>query len=119
LAVKPLPGPVIEPLNGYPRPWTDADTTHLQACLQRKHLPRVARDKVESVLLAHASSRATKHPLRVFLNTLEWDRKPRLRHGLIDYLGAWDVGQPEKCTSEVGYRWRISAISSVSSTSNA
>jgi predicted P-loop ATPase len=113
LVLKPMPGPVLEALNGYPRPWTDADTTHLQTYLQRTVLPRVARDRIETVLLAHASSHATKHPLRDYLNTLTWDGRRRLRHILSDYFGAYHRGQPESYICEVGFRWIVSGVARV------
>jgi len=51
--------------------------------------------------------------VRDYLQTRQWDERPRLRGLLADYFGAFDKGQPEDFISEVGLRWMVSAVARI------
>ncbi len=68
--------------------WTDADDGGLRMYLE-KHYALYARDKtVDAVNRLFNDNRF--HPVRDYLEALEWDGMPRLDRVLIDYLGAED-----------------------------
>lgn len=73
-----------------PRPWEDSDDAVVTAWLQStQHLmirPAQMRDAVIAV-----AKRNCFHPIRDYLASLEWDRKPRLDTWLCDHLGAADT----------------------------
>ncbi|MEI9948262.1 MAG: VapE domain-containing protein [Pseudomonadota bacterium] len=69
-------------------PWTDADTTRLQAFLGREHqLLDVDPRKIEAALFVVARDKKF-HPVREYLLGLEWDGTPRLDTALEAYFGA-------------------------------
>ncbi|WP_241151876.1 virulence-associated E family protein, partial [Pseudomonas viridiflava] len=51
----------------------------------------------------------TFHPVRGYLNKLEWDRVPRLEQWLTDVMGV----VPSDYVRKVGKRWMISAVARV------
>lgn len=114
---RPLPASTIETSvgeRGVPRPWADTDTTAVQTYLQGSGImPGIGRDKVEAALALYAQRHARFHPVRNYLQGLEWDRRPRLCGLLADYLGAHSKGQPENYISEVGLRWMVSAVARI------
>lgn len=78
------------PSGGLDGPWTDSHDSMLAAHLSSKYglnvSTKAAHDIVE--LLARKNPR---HPLREYLNSLEWDGVPRLDTWLIDFAGAKDT----------------------------
>ena len=74
-----------------PRPVTDADVTLLQEALQHAGLPRLTKDCVHQAVDVRAVECAF-HPVRDYLNALEWDGAPRLPTWLAKYFGA-DEGE--------------------------
>jgi putative DNA primase/helicase len=62
-------------------------------------------DLVQKAVLVVAR-RHVYHPVREWLNGLEWDGEKRLGRLAIDYLGAED----SELHSEIGIRWMISAV---------
>ncbi len=96
---------------GMPRPWTDSDTVILQTHIQRFILPRVGRDKIESVLGMYARTHCAFHPLRDYLQALQWDGVERLPTWLSVYMGADE--QPGAYLAAVGTRFLISAVARV------
>jgi predicted P-loop ATPase len=96
---------------GIPRPWADADTVVLQTYMQRHILPRVSRDKIEAVVAMYARHNCAFHPVRDYLQSISWDRVPRLDTWLRDYLGA--NNQPEKYLAGVGAAWLIAAVARI------
>lgn len=94
-----------------PRPWRDEDTVRLQTYIQRHHIPRIAREKIAAVVDMYARTTAPFHPVREYLQSLEWDGRKRLDHWLIDYLGA--TSQPEPYLIAVGARFLISGVARI------
>jgi len=70
-----------------PRPLSDGDISQVQEWLQSMGLPKIRREIVHQAIGLRAQERAF-HPVRDFLDGLEWDRKPRLGGWLSAYLGA-------------------------------
>ena len=102
------PGP-WDRLNGSftERPWTDADDAEATRWLQRAGIP------IPSII-THEAALATAHknayhPVREYLEGLEWDREPRLNFWGCDYLGAEDTPY----IHAVCARWLISAVARV------
>jgi putative DNA primase/helicase len=89
------------------RNWTDYDDSMCADWLQHESIlvtSRVAAEAVQTVARENAF-----HPVKDYLNGLEWDRKPRLDHWLTTYLGA----EASPFTSAVGSRWLISAVARI------
>jgi predicted P-loop ATPase len=81
----PLIGPPVD-LGPYPRPVRDTDVTQLQEWLQREALRRITKDMTYQAVELRARLRSF-HPVRDYLNGLEWDRTQRLDHWLPVYFG--------------------------------
>lgn len=96
---------------GTPGPWTDADTVTLQTYIQRGIIPRIARDKIEAVVAMYARKYCAFHPVRSYLQSLEWDGVKRLDTWLREYMGATE--QPAEYISAVGSRFLISAVARI------
>ena len=88
ILMKPGPlAPDAKPAPPAPRPVTDDDVSRLQEWLQHKGLPRIARETVGQA--AEQRAREVRfHPLREWLDSLEWDGTERLSSWLTAYLGA-------------------------------
>lgn len=69
--------------------WTDTDTTQLRTYIE-PILGKVSKNDVADAVDAVAGEQAY-HPVRDYLNSLEWDKVPRLDQLFIDYLGAADT----------------------------
>jgi predicted P-loop ATPase len=96
---------------GTPRLWTDADTATLQTYIQQRHIPKIAREKIDSIVSMHAQQSYGFHPVREYLQSLSWDKTPRLDTWLPVYLGA--DSQPADYLAAVGPAWLISAVARI------
>lgn len=67
----------------------DEDASRFQAWLGKRGLD-VSYDTAFRSLEIHARTHSF-HPIRAYLESLEWDRKPRVRNFLIDYASAPDT----------------------------
>ena len=70
-----------------PRPVTDVDVGLVQEQLQHAGLKRLAKDVVHQAVDIYAHERRF-HPVRDYLEQLEWDETPRLTKLLPAYFGA-------------------------------
>lgn len=70
-----------------PRPTTDVDVGRVQEFLQHAGLPRISKDTTHQACDLRAAERAF-HPVKDYLNSLNWDGQPRLKTWLSRYLGA-------------------------------
>ncbi len=89
------------------RQWDDNDDREVTRWLQRAGIPvpiTVVHDAVYS-----AAVKSSFHPVREYLESLEWDRKPRLDRWATEYLGSTD----NDYTAAIGARWLISAVARV------
>lgn len=75
-AAKPIPHEV-----------DDNDVSSLQQWLQRMGIRRIGREIVGQAI-EHFAHERPQHPIRDYLDGLEWDGKPRLDRWLFTYLGA-------------------------------
>ncbi|WP_338661148.1 virulence-associated E family protein [Pararoseomonas sp. SCSIO 73927] len=69
-----------------PEPWSDDDTTAARRYLQRAFL-QVSQEDVERAV-RQAALEARFHPVRDYLDGLQWDGRPRLSGLLHSYAGA-------------------------------
>lgn len=76
--------------------WGDDDTAQLRIYLE-PFFGKVAKNDVIDALAAAASDQAY-HPVQEYLETLQWDGKPRLDRLFIDYLGAEDTAYTRAVT---------------------
>jgi predicted P-loop ATPase len=72
------------------RPVTDVDVALIQERLQHLGLERLSKDATHQAVDVRAHERSF-HPVRNFLESLEWDRAPRLERWLSEYLGSEDT----------------------------
>ncbi len=68
--------------------WTNADEANLRVYLEENY-GLVGKDRIKDARTAVVTRRAV-HPVRDYLNALQWDGVPRLDTLIIDYLGAED-----------------------------
>ena len=77
-----LPGP-------YPRPWTEADEALILAYIQRRWMAKASDKALSAAMNAEAAMRGF-HPVREWLDSLEWDGHKRLDTWLIRAFGCTD-----------------------------
>ncbi|QXI30499.1 VapE domain-containing protein [Pseudomonas vanderleydeniana] len=96
------------PYGGGTGDWADIDDMLVMKWLAQQYNLRVkASSVIEAVsVVAHDHK---FHPVRDYLNKLEWDRVPRLSTWLTDIMGV----APTDYSSKVGKRWMISAVGRV------
>jgi predicted P-loop ATPase len=75
--------------NFVPRPLADADVCAVQTYLQWFGFRRLGKDATHEAIDKHARDHSF-HPVRNYLTSLTWDRKPRLATWLSYYLGVED-----------------------------
>ena len=80
-----------------PRPVCDGDVGQVQEWLQRHELRRLGTDTTHQAVDLRAAENSF-HPVRDYLNSLQWDGTPRLGSWLHVYLGA----EANAYTSAVG-----------------
>jgi predicted P-loop ATPase len=79
-------GAPIDGLLNEPRLLTDKDLVDLQEWMQEAGLKRMPRETVRDAVTSYAQEHAY-HPVRDYLNALEWDGEDRLNSWLTIYLG--------------------------------
>jgi predicted P-loop ATPase len=91
---------------------TDLDAIELAAWLQRNGLD-IGKDTAWDALQMVAS-RYPFHPVRDYLENLQWDGDPRVDSWLTTYLGVKAEGDPAvNYTAAVGRCWLISAVARI------
>jgi putative DNA primase/helicase len=96
-----------------PRLWEDADSVAVQMFLQRSCLPKIGRVRIDAALRFHAMKFGSYHPIRRYLDELQWDGKLRLDTLAVDYWGASTSVQPAAYLTAVAPAWLISAVARV------
>jgi predicted P-loop ATPase len=92
---------------GYTGPWIEQQDALAAEWLQHRRIyvsMDIAARAIETV-----AEENQFHPVREFLDSLEWDRQPRLDVWLVDYAGAVD----NPYTRAVGSRWLKSGIARI------
>jgi len=93
------------PIGGtVPRDWTDDDDVRTAIWMQSEGVD-VGRDTVGPVVQALAKE-APVHPVREFLESLQWDGEPRVDSWLQRYLSV----APSPYAASVGRWWLLSAV---------
>lgn len=105
ILVRPVPRGDVD---GLPRPVRDGDVSQVQEWLQRHELRRIGRDTVHQAVDLRAEENAF-HPVRDYLNSLQWDQTPRLSSWLHTYLGA----KKNAYTSGIGRMFLIAMVARV------
>ena len=82
-------GPLPWDRTGAVRSWSDADDSALYMYIEKIYKIQ-SRQNCNDALLVYAKERKY-HPIRDYLDSLEWDGTERLDTLLIDYLGAEDT----------------------------
>ena len=100
--------PGAEMLTPHLGPIAEIDTVYVQQWIAGAHKCTIGRDSLWQSIRSVASSRDT-HPVREWIDTLEWDGKKRVGRWLNLYLGSED----SKYTRSIGKAWLISAIARV------
>ena len=98
-----------EPLSHFgPHPVEDADVIELQRYLQKLGLQRIGPDTTRDAML-HRAVECGFHPVRDYLDFLQWDGLPRLKHWLAASLGA----ELTPYTAEIGRMFMISMVARI------
>lgn len=87
--------------------WTDQDEAGLRWYLQLKWKFRSEKDLQSALELAMRAN--AFHPVREYLNGLQWDGTPRLETMFVDYLGAEDGNLTRAATR----KWMCAAVNRV------
>lgn len=103
------PPPWARPGETYPRTVTDADDAALLSWVQQQGVHLRGRPAIRTVT-AEIIADHSFHPVRDYLDALQWDGVPRLDRWLITYLGAEDK---PNYTTFVGPKWLISAVARI------
>lgn len=96
---------------GIPRPWRDSDSVKVQQYVQRRYFPRISLGRIEPSIDLYARERAAFHPVRDYLQGLQWDGVKRLDTLLRDFFGAQT--EPEEYLAAVGAKFLIAAVARV------
>jgi predicted P-loop ATPase len=91
-----------------PRAVTDVDIADLQEMLQKLGIPRLPKDTVHQAvdMIAHEQR---FHPVRQYLEGLQWDNIPRVGMWLSSYLGA----DANEYTEKIGVMFLISMVARI------
>jgi predicted P-loop ATPase len=90
------------------RPVTDADVTTVQAHLQWFGFPRLGKDTTHQAIDQYARENSF-HPIRDYLNALEWDGIERLPEWLHAYAGA----EQSDYTARIGTMFMIGMVARI------
>ncbi|MCF5806046.1 VapE domain-containing protein [Pseudomonas tremae] len=96
------------PYGGGTGDWADIDDMRVMKWLAQVYNLRVKASSVIEAVSIVAHDHAF-HPVREYLQKLEWDQVPRLEQWLIDVMGV----EPSEYVKKVGKRWMISAVARV------
>lgn len=99
---------VGQPLTANRRPLTDEHVTEIQELLQHRGLKRISYDVVCRAVEAHAQTRRF-HPVRKYLEEVQWDGIGRVGAWLASYLGA----ELTEYTKAVGRMFLISMVARI------
>jgi Virulence-associated protein E-like domain/Bifunctional DNA primase/polymerase, N-terminal len=103
---------LMQPLAGEnnftPRPLTDIDVGIMQERLQQLGLCRIGKDVMHQAIDVRASERAF-HPVRDYLNSLQWDCTGRMGKLFVDYFGT----APGPYVESVGRMFLVSMVARI------
>tara|TARA_R110001592_G_scaffold65634_2_gene201215 strand:+ start:5342 stop:7576 length:2235 start_codon:yes stop_codon:yes gene_type:complete len=96
------------PYGGQAGEWSDLDDVRVTSWLAEQYNLRVKSSSVVEAVLLVAANNAW-HPVREYLNGLEWDRKSRIDFWLHTAMGV----EVSTYATKVAARWLISAVARV------
>ena len=99
--------PVTAPWPASSTQWSDEDSIELSAWLHRKHIEIGKETAHDAVQITAARNRI--HPVRNYLESLEWDGEPRVDSWLTRYVGV----TADRYTAAAGRCWLISAVARI------
>lgn len=99
--------PWDSPDQSYPRDWTDTDDDQFKNYLERAF--KIYHLKKTEAGINVAFSNHSIHPIKEYLESLEWDGKERINTLLIDYFGAAD----NAFTRESVRTWLMAAVARI------
>lgn len=73
-----------------PRPWGDNDDTEAAVLIETQLGDQLIRPHIVTPIIEMLGRRAAFHPVKDYLDSVVWDKKPRLDTLLIDHGGAAD-----------------------------
>jgi predicted P-loop ATPase len=91
-----------------PKPVEDVDVTAIQEWLQLNGLPLIGTDTVHRAIDRRAHE-CSFHPVRAYLDRLQWDGKPRIRQWLANYLGV----QPSDYAAGIGQMFLVMTVARI------
>jgi predicted P-loop ATPase len=94
--------------NFAPRPCTDVDVGAVQEKLQHLGLKRISKDVVHQAVDMRAHE-CRFHPVRDYLNGLQWDNQPRL----VDFLPSYFGTENNTYTKTIGEMFLISMVARI------
>jgi hypothetical protein len=97
----------------YPAPWGDNDDSLVAVWLQRSRFRLDVGVETVARAIPLVGGAQPYHPVRQYLASLEWDRRPRIDGWLIRYLGAVVPEGGWAYVQAVGAKWLISAVARV------
>ncbi len=109
--------PVTDRING--SEWTDAHDRFVKLMLESprgKNKPGYGlRANIQDLrdAIEHAADRRSVHPVRVYLESVKWDGKPRMENLFIDYLGADDSKRFKKYHQTTARLTLLAAVPSI------
>jgi predicted P-loop ATPase len=98
-----------EPFERMLRPLTDEDVSDFQKWLQKAGLKRLGREPVRDAIALYAKKHHAYHPVRDYLDALQWDGQPRINVWLTTNLGA----EKTPYTLAVGKMFLISMVARI------
>ena len=87
--------------------WTDADDASLRIYMEKAY-GLTGKDKIKDAKVK-CFDEHRYHPVRDYLNSLEWDGTPRLERAIIDYVGAPD----DELTRLITKTWMVGAVARI------
>lgn len=106
--LKPCPWHIDDCVNPTAGAFEEEDASRLICWAARNHGLKVGPDMAWAALNV-VSKRTHVHPVREYLESLEWDAVQRLPSWTVDYLGADDTVY----NRAVGLRWMIAAVARI------
>jgi hypothetical protein len=106
--VPDAPGAKSRNTDSLPRPVRDDDVSRLQEYLQHAGMPKVGKDSTHRAVDQRAQERSF-HPVREYLDNLEWDGVKRLDGWTIRYLGA----APGDYSARIGRMFLVAMVARI------
>lgn len=108
----PAHGKVFAP-EKFPHPWGDHDDTLATAWMQKQDPPLEVSDAIVAKAVPAVAKIQKIHPVRDYLEGLEWDQQPRLDQWLEHYIGAVPLCGEAAYLEAVGAKWMIGAVARI------